>query len=136
MTKSHLPHKTLVVVATGTGAKFFRNVSKSGTIQLKADGTLSPTNLEDEGPSGKTPADTPGQEIDEATFSKQLANDLYRRAHAGKFDHLALVADPGTLGQVRPLLHQEVTDKIVLELDKTLTNSTTDDIEKSLQSAL
>ena len=67
-----------------------------------------------------------------ATFSKQIAERLYGYSHRGAFDRLILVADPDTLGEIRPLLHQEVSDKIVLEQAKTLTNSTVADIEKSL----
>lgn len=55
-------------------------------------------------------------------------------AHSGKYDKLILVADPGTLGQIRPSLHQEVSSKIVLELAKTLTNSSVADIERSIAS--
>ncbi len=53
----------------------------------------------------------------------------YNRA----FDHLILVADPGSLGEIRPLLHQEVTEKLVLEQAKTLINSPVEDIERSLR---
>ena len=45
-----------------------------------------------------------------------------------------LVADPDTLGEIRPILHQEVTQKITSEVAKTLINSPTDDIERSLSS--
>ena len=71
----------------------------------------------------------------EATFSKQLANHLYTMAHAGKFDHLVLVLDPDTMGEVRPSLHAEVQDRIVMELPKTLINNPLDDIVKSLTAA-
>ena len=68
----------------------------------------------------------------EATFSKIIAEKLYERSHKGSFERLILIADPDTLGEIRPLLHQEVTDKIVLEQAKTLTNSPVEDIEKAL----
>ena len=41
-----------------------------------------------------------------------------------------LVADPATLGRVRPLLHKEATQRIVAEIGKDLTNSRLDDIER------
>ena len=68
----------------------------------------------------------------EATFSKIMAEKLYELSHKGAYDRLILVADPETLGEMRPLLHKEVTDKIVLEQAKTLTNSPVKDIEKSI----
>ena len=60
------------------------------------------------------------------------AEKLYERSHKGAYERLILVADPETLGEIRPLLHQEVSDKIVLEQAKTLINSPVADIEKSL----
>jgi hypothetical protein len=53
---------------------------------------------------------------DEATFAKQLAKELYRRAHSGDFAALVLIADPQTLGQIRPTLHKEVQDRLVSEI--------------------
>jgi protein required for attachment to host cells len=72
----------------------------------------------------------------EATFAKILANHLYSLAQSHKFDDLILVLDPDTLGETRPSLHVSVTDKVMLELPKTLVNNTTDEIEKSILAAL
>lgn len=122
------PDNTLVVVTTGVEAMTFR--IRNGSLDHQGD--WSPKNLADDGPAGKTPAETSPSELNEATFAKQIANRLYTLAHGGKFEKLILVADPDTLGQIRPSLHQEVSDKIVLELAKTLTNSPTDEIERSI----
>ena len=70
------------------------------------------------------------QETDEATFAKQLAKELYRRAHHGDFAALVLIADPQTLGQIRPSLHREVQDRLVTEIGKTLTKASISDIQK------
>ncbi|WP_226635514.1 host attachment family protein [Brevundimonas poindexterae] len=119
---------TLVVVATGDGAKTFR--VKGGSLQH--DGNWATGDLADQGPSGKTPPDMSDRDLNEATFSKMIAERLFKMAHAGQFDHLILIADPVTLGEIRPLLHSEVTDKLVLEQAKTLTKASVEDIEKSI----
>ncbi|MBC8048689.1 MAG: host attachment protein [Chitinophagales bacterium] len=128
----NIPHNALVVVADGAGAKFFRNSGQENTVSLVAEGEFKPSDLEGEGPAGKRPPESTLQETDEAGFAKLLANALYRRAHKGDFAALVLIADPQTLGQIRPSLHKEVQDTLVAEIAKTLTNSTTDDIEKTL----
>ncbi len=133
MTNQALPLDTLVVITTGAEAKFYRNRGQSGEISLEAAGELTPRHLTDDGPSGKRPPESSPRETDESTFSKQLAHHLYSEAHTGKFDNIALVADPGTLGELRGVLHQEVTDKLVMELAKTLINSSKEDIERSLR---
>jgi protein required for attachment to host cells len=127
-----VPHNALVVVADGTGARFFRNSGQELSVTLKADGELRPAHLESDGPSGKRPPESTGQENDEATFAKQLAHELYRRAHLGDFAALVLIADPQTLGQIRPLLHKEVQSRLVSEHGKTLTKASIADIQKLL----
>lgn len=104
-------------------------------IKLRHSGNLSPKDLDDDGPSGSRPPESSARETDEATFAKQLAHYLYDKAHKGAFDNLVLVADPNTLGEIRPILHQEVTNRITKKLNKTLINSSTDDIERSLLAA-
>jgi protein required for attachment to host cells len=46
-----------------------------------------------------------------------------------------LVADPRTLGQMRPLLHKEVGQRMVAEVSKTLTRSPLPDIERALSAS-
>ena len=127
-----IPHNTLVVVADGTGARFFRNASHEHTVSLAAEGEFNPTHLLDDGPAGKRPTESSPQETDEATFAKQLAHELYRRAHNGDFTALVLIADPQTLGQIRPALHKEVQDRLVSEVGKTLTKASVTDIQEAL----
>lgn len=127
-----IPHKALVVVADGVGARFFRNTGDSSKLQLASEGELKPSHLGSDGPSGHRPKESSHQETDEATFAKQLAHELYRQAHAKEFAALVLVADPQTLGQIRPLLHVEVQARIVREVHKTLTKATVAEIERSL----
>jgi protein required for attachment to host cells len=132
MIEKNVPHNALVVVADGVGARFFRNSGPAGTIALAAEGDFKPTHLLDDGPAGHRPPESTAQETDEATFAKQLAKELYRRAHSGDFAALVLIADPQTLGQIRPSLHKEVRDRLVAELGKTLTKASVADIQKTL----
>jgi protein required for attachment to host cells len=127
-----VPHQALIAVADGAGARFFRNIGNAIHIELSADGELKPSNLLDDGPSGARPVESSHQETDEATFVKQLTKELYRRAHSGDFSALVLIADPQTLGQIRPLLHKEVKERVIAEFGKTLTNASTSDIQKAL----
>lgn len=132
MTDLKIPHNTRILVATGEEAKLFR--MKDGGLQN--EGSWAPGDLADQGPAGKSPPERSDKESMEATFSKIMAEKLYSDAHAGQFDKLIICADPETLGEMRPLLHKEVTDKIIAEIDKTLINSSIDDIERSLAKEL
>ena len=114
-----VPHNALVVVADGTGARFFRNTGHGSHVLLSSEGEFKPHLLND-GPSGKRPPESSNHETDEATFAKQLAHELYHRAHSGNFAALILVADP------------QVQDRLVAEFHKTLTKASITDIQKAL----
>jgi protein required for attachment to host cells len=128
-----IPPNALVVVTDGTGARFFRNVGQGDTVALAAEGKVTPAHLRDDGPAGKRPTESTPQETEEATFAKQLAQELNRRAQSGDFAALVLIADPQTLGQMRPVLHKEVQDRLVAEVGKTLTKASVRDIQNALE---
>lgn len=127
---SHL-QDAFVVVATGAGARTFH--VHDGALVEGAEWATG--DLADDGPSGKSPPDMSPRELNEATFSKLMAEKLYKLAVTQTFDKLILIADPNTLGEMRPLLHLEVKNRLVLEQAKTLTNSSVADIEKSIAGA-
>ena len=127
-----IPHKALIVVADGTRARFFRNMGRETKIQLSAEGELKPAHLLNEGPARKRPKESSHQEMDEATFAKQVAQELYRRVQSRDFEALILIADPETLGEIRPSLHKEVQSRLISEIAKTLTKASIADIQKAL----
>lgn len=130
-----IPTGTWVVVADGTHARLFHNVGKQDALQLKQADLIEP-DMDDEqgqGPSGQRPPEATPEQTEEATFAKQLAHRLNAAALKQKFEHLFLIADPKTLGEMRPQLHTETSKRLSGELAKTLTNSPLADIEKILQ---
>lgn len=130
----NIPTGAWIVVADGTHARVFHNVGKDGTISLQQDENVLSDPLDAQGPSGHRPSDSSPSQNDEATFAKQIAHRLNAAALKQQFEHLVLIADPTTLGEIRPQLHVETTKRILGELAKTLTNSPLEDIEKALSS--
>lgn len=127
-----IPANTLVVVADGTGARVFRNLGDARFMSLHQHDRLELMNMNDDGPSGRLPGGATGYQIDKATFAKQLAQRLNATALKGEYDDLVLIADEQTLGEMRPLLHDEVRQRLRIELARTLTNSPVEDIERAL----
>lgn len=78
-------------------------------------------------------AETDWHRLNKARFADDIAERLYRFAHAGKIDELVLVAPPQVLGEMRKKLHKEVTEKVRAEVAKTLTNQPVSDIEAMLR---
>jgi protein required for attachment to host cells len=90
-----MPHNAFVVVADGFGARFFRNANDGPKLQLTADGGLQPVNIDNDGPAGHRPQESSEQETYEATFAKQLANELYRPAHLDEVAHVSSISQLG-----------------------------------------
>ncbi len=80
--------------------------------------------------------DTDWHQLAKERFAGDLADLLYSRAHAGRFDQLVIVAAPQILGVLRASLHSVVTDKILAEVPKHLTNQPLDNIEKQVAAAV
>lgn len=127
-----IPAGTWVVVADGEGARLFINAGDERQLSLRQDKLLSQDDSIDTGP-GDVPYDTTDAELGEAAFSRRLAMHINDAALKNQFKHIVLIADPHSLGRMRPLLHKEVLSRMVGELSKTLTNSPIEDIERALR---
>jgi protein required for attachment to host cells len=134
MTK--IPEAAWVVISDGAHARVLHNVGNGAQLKLQQLRLIEPTDLDDDGPSGRMPPEASQSHIDEATFAKQLAHWINAAALAQEFEHMLLVADPVTLGQIRPQLHAEASRRIIGELAKTLTGSPLEDIERSITASL
>ncbi len=124
-----IPEGTVVVVADGGSARVFANVAASGGLQLHQ--LMDLQSAEGQGPSGAVPADMSLSQLDEATFAKELASQLNEGALNNRYAHLLLVADPTTLGRLRPLLHKETQARLLGDLAKDLTNAPLADIQRA-----
>jgi len=128
-----IPQGTVVVVADGGSARVFTNLGSGGDLQLHQQQLLDVQNVDDDGPAGRVPKDMSEAQLDEATFAKQLAAQLNEGALQNRYAHLLLVADPTTLGRLRPLLHKETQARLVGDLAKDLTNAPLADIQRALR---
>ncbi|MCD9027147.1 host attachment family protein [Luteimonas sp. BDR2-5] len=127
-----IPQGALIVVANGGSARVFSNVGDARAPTLKQEALLEGMNLDDDGPAGSMPAESSASQLDEATFAKQLAHGLNEGALNHRYEHVVLVADPQTLGRVRPLLHKETLDRLVGDLAKDYTNLPLESIQRAL----
>lgn len=102
----------------------------------REQGTDRPGRLYDAGPGAKSAvAETDWHALEKERFAKDIADRLRDWAMQNRFQALVVVADPQTLGTIRPQYHKTVTDRLVAELDKDLTNMPIESIEKVLSAA-
>ena len=147
MSNITIPHDAWVIVADGEKALFMRNEGDDEHIYLdvfREEEIDNPPNREQaanrrgrqsDSTSNRRYAyeDTDWKQLGKDRFAKDLAEILYKRAHANKFDKLVIAADPSTLGNLRKELHQAVEQRIIHEVPKDLTNHPLDEMEKVLQ---
>lgn len=141
-----LEHGTWVLVADGEKALFLRNEGDAVYPNLEVvrelrqenpptreQGTDRPGRYSD-GPNVHRSAvdDTDWHRIAKERFADEIADRLYKLAHKGDFQKIVIVAQPQVLGEMRKKMHKEVTDRIVGEVPKTLTNHTVIEIDNIL----
>ena len=123
-----LKPNTWIVVANGGTVRLLRNAGNATDVKLREEDTPRLDDA-DVGPHGSQPQSS---DIPEAIFNRQLALWLNNQALNHGFDHLVLVADPTSIGELRPQLHKEVTDRLQAEVVKDWTNLDIAGIEKAL----
>jgi protein required for attachment to host cells len=141
-----LPHRALVMVADGTKVLFLRNHGDQNQIDLRTEAH----DFRDDRKDREIKTDAPGTQaqrwgdarpaMDETDFHtqeeirwvKEAAEELKRRALRNDFDALAIIAPPKALGVLRKELHKQVEKRIVLTINKEMTDRPIPDIEELL----
>jgi protein required for attachment to host cells len=143
---AHVPHNALVLVGDGQKALFLRNKGTAHQVRLVVENILA----RDNPPTREQGTDRPGRsnasvgvarsameqtdwhDIAEERFAGELADALYRHAHANLFDKLVIIAPPRVLGNLRKALHTEVIARVTGEIPKELTSHPVVEIERLL----
>ena len=141
-----IPHGALVLVADGKKTLFLRNRGDSELLDLRTEAHGE----RDDPMDRELKTDAPGTQgqrwgdgrpaMDEADFHQQgedrwvkdAAEELNRRALNNDFDSLVIIAPPKALGVLRKELHKEVERRIVLTVNKEMTDRPIPDIEELL----
>ena len=141
-----LPHNALVMVADGKKALFLRNHGDQNQLDLRTEAhdqradrkdseikTDGPGTTKQSGGYGRASMDeTDFHQQEEDRWVKDAADELKKRALRNDFDALAIIAPPKALGVIRKELHKEVERRIVLTLNKEMTDRPIADIEELL----
>lgn len=139
-----IPHDAWILVGDGKKAMILRNKGDQVHPHLVLDRFIEQENpvsgqteglaVPDNDTAGRRTAveKTDGHQLEEARFAKKMATELYRTAHSQAFDNLVVVAPPRILGVLREAFHPEVRNRILAEVDKTLTQHPVPEIERIL----
>lgn len=142
-----LPHQALVLVTDGRKSLFLRNNGDEKQIDLRTEAhderedrkdsdikTDAPGTIgQSAGYSGRVAyEETDFHQLEEDNWVKDVAGQLRTRALRNDFDALAIIAPPKALGVLRKELHKEVEKRVVVTLNKEMTDRPVADIEDLL----
>ncbi len=127
-----LAPNALVVVADGTSAMLYRNHGHEA-IELELVETVTQRSFADERPSGASAPEQSPNDLEEAGFTTALVHKLNAMALSNHLpDAVVIIADPTSLGHMRPLYHAELKRRIVREVHKTMVKSSPHDLATTL----
>jgi protein required for attachment to host cells len=141
-----IDHDAWVIVGDGEKALFLRNEGNAAHLNLELIEVLTHANpsTHDQGADrpGRTHSslgarrsaldDTNWHQLEKHLFAVEIADALSTAAHQGLYSKLIIVAPPQTIGDLRKHMHIEVSDKVVGQIARTLTNRPARDIERAL----
>ena len=141
-----LPHRALVLVADGKKVLFLRNHGDQNQIDLRTEShdarkdrkdseikTDAPgTNKQSMGYGRPAMDETDFHQQEEDRWVKDAADELKKRALRNDFDALAVIAPPKALGVLKKYLHKEVQKRILVTINKEMTDRPIPDIEELL----
>lgn len=139
-----LANNALVLVTDGRKTLFFRNAGDVNQIDLRTEShderddadfnrdlaTDAPgAGHQSAGYGRSTYEETDFKQLEEDRWAHGAAEQVNKRALAGDFDALAIIAPPKTLGELRKKLHKEAAKRVVCEIAKEMTGHPIPDIE-------
>lgn len=131
----NLPKDAMVAVVDGEKVALFKNTGGQD-VALTAQPNPSIEERVVGAPGRASSGANPDNDTQaEDGFAMGVAEVLNKRAIAGKFDHLLVIAAPKTLGELRKHWHKELSAKLVGEIAKDLTGHSTDQIAAAIQKA-
>jgi protein required for attachment to host cells len=141
-----IPHGALVLVADGKKMLFLRNHGDRGMIDLRTESheerpdpmdrdikSDAPGTVQQSFGSGRsTYEEADFKQIGEDRWAAEAAEELNKRALRNDFEALVVVAPPKALGVLRRKLHKQAERRIVLTINKEMTDRPIPDIEELL----
>ena len=133
-----LPVNAHVAVVDGENFLLFRNRGQLFEPKLRKEDSpdLDVTNFS----AGIRHQDNIGQnlgrtDLEELGHAAAAAEWLSSKAIANELHDVLIIADPKSLGEMRNHYHTELKQRLVGEIDKTLTNQPIDKIEQAIVAA-
>jgi protein required for attachment to host cells len=131
-----LPTGTTVAVADGETIRLFHNTGvKPGVHLVEITAARAPAHSGSGARHHTGSANPDGRRLVEDDFAAATAAFLNRLSLDGTIEHLVVVSDPRTLGELRKHFHHELRGKIIGELAKDFSRRPLEDIASLIADA-
>ena len=128
MIDPHSKHWVLV-------AELFSEAAHQASRDLVSDASGRTFHVQGPGSHSKQPRSDPHDQAEEQ-FTRSLAQKLDKAVGMGKFDHLAIIADPRTLGRLRRHMSKSLAGSVTNELTLDLAGLPLNKLEPRVRSIL
>lgn len=120
-----LPHNTTIAVADGRGIKLFRNHGTEAAPRLEAEPTpqFEDVGNDSGGRHHSSTANPDARQLVEDSFAASAMRWLNGEVLGGRIEHLAIIAPPKALGEMRRHYHPELRKRLIGEFPKELTET-------------
>lgn len=132
-----LPIGTTIAVAGSGTVRLFHNTGVKPGVHL-VEITEAPPAPARSGSGARRYADAAGPDgwrLVEGDFAARTAAFLNKLILDGTIEHLVVISDPRTLGELRKHFHRDLKDKIICELAKDLSRRPIGDITSLIADA-
>ena len=130
----NLPNGAVVVVADGEKLLMFHNKGLESHVELvampKPDFDLANAGSGSRHHSSSSNPD--GGRKAEDNFASSTAGYLNRQVLEGKVEHMLIIADPRTLGELRKHFHVALEPKLIGQIAKDLTGHSIEQIQTAI----
>jgi protein required for attachment to host cells len=131
-----LPTGATVAVADGETVRLFRNTGvKPGVHLVEITATLGPAHAGSGSHHHTGSANPDGRRLVEDDFAAATAAFLNKLSLDGTIEHLVVVSDPRTLGEMRKRFHRDLRGKIMGEFAKDFSRRPLEDIASLIADA-
>lgn len=133
-----LPHQSHVAVVDGERFVLFRNAGSSAEPRLEeaeavgVDGQNFSAGVRHQDATSQRKGNT---DLNELAHAAAATDWLNQAALDGTIEKLVVIADPKSLGEMRRHYHGKLQDRLVGEIDKTMTSEPADRIAKAIAAA-
>jgi protein required for attachment to host cells len=116
-------------------AELFSQTQHQPSRDLVSDADGRAFHVQGPGSHAKQPRSDPHEQAEEE-FTRDLAQKLQKALSTGRFDHLAIVSDPRTLGRMRRYMGKALADRVTAQSTLDLVGLPLQQLELRVQQVL